>query len=346
MELWTQLTPNPRAAEQTAAEAEAAGWSGLNVGDSQNISGDVYVAMTLAVSATTSLRVSTGVTNPVTRHPAVTATAAASVSAISDGRAEIGIGRGDSSLAHIGLAPCGVAHFDKYLEVLQRYLSGNGVYLEEAQQFACGQLPPPVETLRLAAAPQTSQLRWLANDPIEKVPVWVTASGPKVIDLAAKRADRVTLVLGADPARLKWGIDRVRALAPAAPIGAYIDVLVDEDIDRALKRGAGRIATHARFSAMHGQVGAPASQEDRAVMQKVAATYDMTSHAGGTAPQGRAITRDFAESFAVIGPASKCVERIQELAELGVDRFHVWGTILGEGERDPIEREVLGRLVD
>ena len=34
---------------------------------------------------------------------------------------------------------------------------------------------------------------------------------------------------------------------------------------------------------------------------------------------------DFVERFAILGPASYCVDRLLELAELGVDRLHVIG---------------------
>ena len=78
---------------------------GFAVVDSQNLSGDSYVALAMAARDTKKIKLGTGVTNPLTRHPAATASAIASIQLISDGRAVLGIGRGDSSLAHIGRAP-------------------------------------------------------------------------------------------------------------------------------------------------------------------------------------------------------------------------------------------------
>jgi len=46
------------------------------------------------------------------------------------------------------------------------------------------------------------------------------------------------------------------------------------------------------------------------------------------------ITREFAERFAIIGPAGFCTERLQELAALGIDRFHVTGASRGQEEHD------------
>ena len=102
MQLWTTQVASARGAARTAQETEAAGWDGMLVVDSQNLSGDPYVALALAATTTTRLGLGTGVTNSVTRHAAATATAITSVNRVSNGRAVLGIGRGDSALAHLG----------------------------------------------------------------------------------------------------------------------------------------------------------------------------------------------------------------------------------------------------
>ena len=67
MQLWTTTVASPRATARTAREREAAGWDGMLVVDSQNLSGDPYVALAMAATATTRLGLGTGVTNNVTR---------------------------------------------------------------------------------------------------------------------------------------------------------------------------------------------------------------------------------------------------------------------------------------
>ena len=42
MQLWTTTVASPRATARVAREREAAGWEGLLVVDSQNLSGDPY----------------------------------------------------------------------------------------------------------------------------------------------------------------------------------------------------------------------------------------------------------------------------------------------------------------
>src|ERR1044072_2913749 len=98
-----------RGAQRTAKEIEAAGWDGLLVVDSQNLSGDPYVALALAATATTRLGLGPAVATWVTRHAGATATAITSVNRVANGRAVLGIGRGDSALAHLGRAPARLA---------------------------------------------------------------------------------------------------------------------------------------------------------------------------------------------------------------------------------------------
>jgi 5,10-methylenetetrahydromethanopterin reductase len=195
-EVWATGISLPGVAVRMAQRAEADGFDGWFVVDSQNLAGDCYVALAHAAAATERIRLGTGVTNPFTRHPAVTASAIASVHAASGGRAVLGIGRGDSALAHLGLAPAPVALFERYLAQVQAYLRGEEVAFDDLGSDAVAE----VGSLGLAGGPTASRLHWLPPD-LPKVPVTVAATGPKVIDAAAQLADRVTFALGAEHGR-------------------------------------------------------------------------------------------------------------------------------------------------
>src|SRR5215831_10843039 len=170
-----------------AERLERDGFDGVAVVDSQNLSGDPYVALALAATATTRLGLATGVTNSVTRHAAATATAITSVNRVSNGRAVLGIGRGDSALAHLGRAPARLAQFERYLEQVQAYLRGEAVSFDDIDIPL--DVAPPLSGLHLHDAPSASRIAWIADGP--KVPVEVAASGPKVIALAALHGERV-----------------------------------------------------------------------------------------------------------------------------------------------------------
>ena len=89
----------------------------------------------IAAGATTTLRLGTGVTNTSTRHPAATAAGIASVHVASGGRASLGIGRGDSALAHVGFAPAPVEELEAYVGVVRAYLRGESVSFDDLARF-------------------------------------------------------------------------------------------------------------------------------------------------------------------------------------------------------------------
>ncbi|HLK41779.1 MAG TPA: LLM class flavin-dependent oxidoreductase, partial [Thermoleophilia bacterium] len=291
-EVWTLGVGLPGLAARQAARVEAARWDGLAVVDSQNLSGDVYIALALAAHATERLRLATGVTNPYTRHPAVTASAIATVHAESGGRAVLGIGRGDSALAHLGLAPAPVDIFERYLARVQGYLRGEEVAFDTPST----EHPGAVESLGLASRPVASRLQWLRAS-FSKVPVSVAATGPRVIAAAARQADRCTFAVGADPDRIRWAIAAARAARHAAGLpdeglsfGAYLNVVAHPDREVALSLASGGVASFARFSVMHGTATGPVSDEQRDVLNRIHEVYDMNQHTFSGAPQAGQLT--------------------------------------------------------
>ena len=177
LELIAQRVPETGTIRRVAERAEAAGWDGIALTDSQNLIGDPFIAMALGAQVTERLRFMTGVTNPATRHPAVLATTVATVQEESGGRAVLGIGRGDTALFHLGRKPMPVADFFPAVEQVHTYLNGG-----EVDQRG-----------------RPSRLRWLDRATQPPVPVDVAASGPKVIAFAARTVERITFAVGADP---------------------------------------------------------------------------------------------------------------------------------------------------
>ena len=70
IEVWTHAVPVPTAIAAEARIAESQGWDGVGVVDSQNRTGDPYVALTMAAAATERIGLATAVTNSVTRMAA------------------------------------------------------------------------------------------------------------------------------------------------------------------------------------------------------------------------------------------------------------------------------------
>ena len=115
MDVGLLMLATPGRAREIAQRAEAAGFSHLAFGDTQNIGPEVWGQLMLAATASTSVRLGTGVTNATSRDVAVTASAALALQEESGGRAFCGIGRGDSALAKIGRRPIPVGEFEQVL---------------------------------------------------------------------------------------------------------------------------------------------------------------------------------------------------------------------------------------
>ncbi|MDP2331876.1 MAG: LLM class flavin-dependent oxidoreductase [Reyranella sp.] len=341
MQLWITGVASARGAARTAQEIEAAGWDGMLVVDSQNLSGDPYVSLALAATVTTRIGLGTGVTNSVTRHAAATATSIASVDRISNGRAVLGIGRGDSALAHLGRAPARLAQFERYLRQLQAYLSGQAVSFDDID--IPPEAAPPLSGLHLHDAPPSSRIGWIA-DGLKggaKVPVEVAASGPKVIAMAALHAERVMFTLGADVERLAWGIELAKKTRRDAGLdpdgiafGAYVNLGCHGDVAAARGLVRGGLTTFARFSVMHGKASGPVSSGDRDVLEKLRSNYDMKAHTRGDSRQAGTLTDDFVDRFAIVGSPERCIERLRSLAALGLDKVAISGGTRGASAED------------
>ena len=90
-----------RSTARQAARMEELGFASAIFTDSQNLCADVWSELALAAHSTERIRLGPGVTNSVTRDPAVTACAAVTLQAESEGRAVLCVGRGDSAVQRI-----------------------------------------------------------------------------------------------------------------------------------------------------------------------------------------------------------------------------------------------------
>src|SRR5215469_12896209 len=108
-------------------EVESLGFGYLWLTDSSLHARNCYSYLTLAATHSSRLRLGTAVTNPVTRHPAITAAAAATVDEVSGGRLILGIGAGDRPLLALGHKPCGLADLADAIEAIRALWSGDEV---------------------------------------------------------------------------------------------------------------------------------------------------------------------------------------------------------------------------
>lgn len=329
IEFWRGGGSLASSSREDARAVEADGWDGQMFMDSQCLSGDPYVIMGAWAVSTERLKLSCGVTNPLTRHTAVSAACAATVQSISKGRAVLGIGRGDSALAYLGHAPATLGVFRQSLQDLQALLSGKSV--------AFGPLggAPSSETLSLSDRPVESRLEWLPPG-LPKVPLDVAATGPKVIEMSAVIAEQVTFSVGAIPERLSWAVETANAARKKAGLdakgcsyGAQIIVMCHPDLEVVRERATNVVAPLARFQVIQMEHAAgPKTKSDEENFAAIREGYDMTKH-GRHVPHGKlkgtGISWDFVQRFAIVGSPDHCIQRLLELTKLGIERFVIVG---------------------
>jgi len=303
MEIGVIMPPLPRRSATVARMVEELGFAGLLFPDSQNLAPEVWSHLQLAAGATKTLKLGPGVSNSVTRDPAVTACAALTLQVESEGRAVLGLGRGDSSVQRIGKREDPVASFEAYLAAVQRYLRGDAV---DRDGFA-------------------SRLEWLEHVKAAKVPVFVAATGRRVIEVAARHADAVCFAAGADPTHLAELLATARAAARAAgrdpdtlQYGAFVNCVIHPDPRVARDALRGTVATFARFSAFRGSNLNRLPEPLRGAAHYLREHYDMREHTRTGVAHTAGISDAFVDWFAIAGPADTALPRFRQLAALGL----------------------------
>ena len=164
--------------------AEETGFAIAGIADSQSLYRDVYVVEALVAANTRTIRFGSRVINPMTRHPAVAASAAATIEELAPGRTMIGIGTGDSSVDNIGVRPANHAELIAYVRTIRELLqSGESTY----KGGAC-------------------KLTWFRG----RIPIYLAASGPKTLQLAGEIADGVVINTGLTPEIIRDSIAQVK----------------------------------------------------------------------------------------------------------------------------------------
>ncbi|HYZ25061.1 MAG TPA: LLM class flavin-dependent oxidoreductase [Rhodopila sp.] len=109
---------------KVAQRAEEAGFTHAWFYDTQMLVGDPFVAMGAAARQTHRIRLGTGVLVPSNRHPAVTASAFATLNAMAPGRIDFGVGTGFSARRAMGLGAIKLSEMEEYIRVVYALLRG------------------------------------------------------------------------------------------------------------------------------------------------------------------------------------------------------------------------------
>jgi probable F420-dependent oxidoreductase len=303
-----QTDPPARHVVELAQLSESLGFGYVWTFDSPVLWQEPFVIYSQILATTRSVMVGPMVTNPSSRHWAVTASLFATLNEMYGNRTVCGIGRGDSAVRVIGGAPANLATLGQAMTAIKDLAEGRPAQVGDA----------------------SVTIPWVHNGRLEML---MAAYGPRALELAGRAADGVILQL-ADPFIVGWAIDQARAAAAAAgrdpaalkvcvAAPAYVGDDVAHQRDQ-LRWFGGMVGNH--VADIVERYGADAGAVPAALTSYIAGRkgYDYRHHGKAGNPSTDFVPDEVVDRFCVLGPLAAHRARMEELAALGVDQFAIY----------------------
>lgn len=269
---------------------------------------DAFQLAALAVEQTASIRLATGVVNPYTRNPTLLAMSAATLDEVSGGRAVLGMGTSSPDLisGEMGIAASGsVQTMREAITIVRALLSGEAVTYSGTKFM--------YRNARLRA--RTVQAR---------VPIYMAAMGPRMLELAGAVADGVLLNVGASTEYVRWSVERIRTGAEAAgrdasevTVAAWISAYVTYDREAGMQKAREWLAGVLSIP-RQGELLLAHVDGDPAILPAIRAVCRAYPHDGDRKAGAELVPREIAERMAIVGNAEHSRERLAEYRDAGV----------------------------
>jgi 5,10-methylenetetrahydromethanopterin reductase len=293
-------------------DIEAAGFDGAGILDSQVLARDAFVILAQAATQTSRLSLFPAVTNPVTRHATVLASAMQSVEELAPGRTRFIIGTGYTSASTIGRRAATLKEMRACVMQVKALLAG--------------------ETVDFNGTP--AHLPYAGGS---RIPVLMAASGPKAIELAGEIADGVLLLVGFNKGLVDWSYSHLEAGARRA--GRRVeDLQVMWAVRTSLGATTEAARRHAQPTAVHWGIRwegewarrAGIRMPDIPIPEAVHAIKPDLSHAPdweaairATAYMPQDTVAELCDALGLIGTPEYCAKRIIEMEKLGVRELYL-----------------------
>jgi 5,10-methylenetetrahydromethanopterin reductase len=295
--------------------AENLGFDAFYVLDSQVILKDAYIGLAIAAQSTNKIMLGTGVTNPVTRDLSVITTAFSAIQELSDGRAILGIGNGATAVDPISLSPASLSQMEKSIRLLTGLLAGEEVIYRG-------------KPIRILAA----------GNP---VPIFLSASQPKMLKLAGKIADGVILMGSSTPSLVAHQINIIKDGANEAGrdiknifIDLWQTISVSDNKHQAFNDVKSWVASQSKYwlqkvSDLPPEVVDAVNGDE---LFQASENYKVDQHLSLKAKHKDFVSDEMADLMAIAGDSEYCSKKLSALASLGVNQITL--TLLSGGRED------------
>lgn len=267
---------------------------------------DPYLTLAACAEGTARITLGLGVTNPYTRHPAMTARAAATLAELSGGRFILGLGAGNRKelIDLLGLpADHAGPRCREAALTIKRLLAGERVDYESPTLTMKG------VALELATPPST--------------PVYLAARGPQILRAAGEVADGVIIGALVSDAGLTFALDHVRVGARRA--GRAIDTLeIVSWVTTVVTDRKTEVVERLRPTVAHIGGGAPEEVLEAIGLSPGRIRAFKEAYAAG-GPQGAASLVDppLVDTLTIVGSPGEVAERVLALSAMGVGQLAV-----------------------
>jgi 5,10-methylenetetrahydromethanopterin reductase len=285
---------------QAARDAEALGYRQVWVTDDR-LQRDVFTILASLACATETVRLGPGVTNPFSRHPALIATAIATLDELSGGRAVLGLGAGGTNHRALGIrreAP--VKALAEAIELVRGLLAGREVTIE-------------------GRVVRSDRAR-LDFEPLRpSVPIHLGARGPKMLELAGAVADGAIVgnVAAVDGwryalARIAAGAGRAGRDLASVELMAWVYCSIDDDPAAALDAIRPQVATSLATSR---PILADLGLELPPGYERRMDELGWSLEEGAVRDAGMAIPEETLRFFGLAGTPRDCADALEELLD-------------------------------
>jgi 5,10-methylenetetrahydromethanopterin reductase len=299
-----------------AIQAENSGFDNLWITDHYG-NRNVYVTLAAAAIYTNKITFGTGVTNPWMVNPVITAQAIATLNELAPGRVVLGIGAGDkTTLEAVGIEmgkP--LAAVKEAIEMFRKLTNGEKVAFQG-------------EVFKASGAKFNFKT-------VNKIPVYVGAQGPKMLEMAGKIGDGV-LINASHPSDIQFAVQMANegmkqaGKSPAdVDITAYTSFSVNEDPKKAVKAATPVVAFIV--------AGSPAAVLEKHKIEVAKADELRGALKVGDFPKAlAAVTPEMIDAFSICGTPDICIEKIAALQKIGISQFVV-GSPIGTNVKNSID---------
>ncbi|MBA2469229.1 MAG: LLM class flavin-dependent oxidoreductase, partial [Chloroflexia bacterium] len=310
---------------------------------------DAFAVLGAMARVTERIRLGTGVTSPYYRHPALLAASMSTLDLLSDGRAFLGLGRGQAEWFEQSLGMT----VGKPVRALREAIDLLGQWWSPGMRATSGE-----------AATEFAINDWeRVFRPVQpRMPVYLAAVGPLALKLAGELADGVLFNDLSSITFMREAIESVRATASAngrdpAALAFYArtSIAITAEPEALYERRKGTVAAIHVLPGMERLLESPGFDTARIIADvRRAMRTEETLQAGGGFGQlrragdldaaKRAIPNELMRELVVAGTVEEVRRRLRQLREIGIT--HVFLAAQGPGVTVESLGQLLGDLSD